>query len=168
MNTMNTRKRRGFTLVELLCVMAMLAVIGLVMALLLRETLDVERMQTAGFDQMLQRNALADQFRADVAQAEKVLAEWRDYKGGADTLILQKSKDSHVVYRWNEGSLQRKSFEGQQEVERTLQVGGKDVRVEFIDADSKLVRLRLRTMRDGKAVSGRTVEIAAAVKGDAP
>jgi prepilin-type N-terminal cleavage/methylation domain-containing protein len=165
---MNSRKRRGFTLTEMLCVMAMLAVIALVMALLLRETLDVERIQTAGFEQMLQRNALADQFRADVAQAEKVLSEWRDYKSGAGTLILQKSNASHIVYRWHEGALKRKSFDGDRELERTLPVGGKDIRVEFSDADSKLVRLRLRMVRDGKAVSGRSVEIAAAVKGDAP
>jgi prepilin-type N-terminal cleavage/methylation domain-containing protein len=165
---MNTRNRRGFTLTEMLCVMAMLAVIGLVMALLLRETLDVERTQSAGFDQMLQRSALADQFRTDVAQAEKVLDQWRDYKSGPGTLILQKGQDSHVVYRWHEGILKRKSFDDDREVERILPVGGKDIGVEFSTADSKLVRLRLRLLRDGKAAPGRTVEIAAALKGDAP
>jgi len=41
MNTINAAKRRGFTLTEILCVMALLAVIALIMALLLRETLDV-------------------------------------------------------------------------------------------------------------------------------
>jgi hypothetical protein len=117
---------------------------------------------------MLQRNALADQFRADVAQAEKALPAWREYKSGADTLILQKSTDSHVVYRWHEGSLKRKSFAGKQESERELPVGVKESRVEFLEAGSKLIRLRVRTLRDGKAVPGRTVEIAAALGGDVP
>jgi len=168
MNTMNTLRRPAFSLTEMLCVMALLAVIGLIMAMLLRETLDVEQVQAAGFERMLQRNALADQFRADVAQAEETLAEWRDFKSGAGTLILEKSKDSHVVYRWHEGALQRQSFEADRAVERTLPVGGPEIGVEFVAAESKLVRLRLRTLRAGKAAPGWTVEIAAALKGDAP
>jgi len=116
---------------------------------------------------MLQRNALADQFRADVAQAEKALPAWRDYQSGADTLVLQKSKDSHIVYRWHEGSLKRKAIEGQKEFERVLPVGT-EMRVEFVGADSKLIRLRLRMLHNGKAAPGRTVEIAAALGGDAP
>lgn len=161
-------RRRGFSLVELLCIIGLLAVIGLVMAMLLRETLDVERVQSAGFEQMLQRNALADQFRADVAQADKVLPAWRAYKSGADTLILERGKDSHIVYRWHDGTLRRKSFDGKQEIERVVPIGGDDTRVDFVGADAKLVRLRLRVMQGGKAASGRTLEIAAALGGDTP
>jgi prepilin-type N-terminal cleavage/methylation domain-containing protein len=165
---MNSARRRGFSLVEMLCVMALLAVIGVVMAVLLREILDVERIQASAFDQMLQRNALADQFRADVAQADKVLPQWRDYASGADSLILEQGKDCHVVYRWNEGTLKRKIFEGAEELERVLPVGGKQIRVEFIETGATMVRLRLHTLQSGKAASGRTVEIAAALAGETP
>ena len=118
-------RRHGFTLIEMLCVMVLLAVIGLIMTLLLRETLDVERVQAASFDQMLQRNALADQFRADAAHSERTLADWRGYASGPDTLILKQGKDHHIVYRWRNGTLTRISFEGEEELERTLPVGGK-------------------------------------------
>ncbi len=161
-------RRHGFTLIEMLCVMVLLAVIGLIMTLLLRETLDVERVQAASFDQMLQRNALADQFRADAAHSERTLADWRGYASGPDTLILKQGKDHHIVYRWRNGTLTRISFEGEEELERTLPVGGKQTRVEFVETGSKLVRLRLRSLQGSKPASGRTVEIAAALAGETP
>src|SRR5207302_3922684 len=69
--------RPGFTLIEMLCVMFLLVVLAGAMAILLKETLEVERLQTEGFDNMLQANALADQFRADVAQAQDAPRQWQ-------------------------------------------------------------------------------------------
>lgn len=158
--------RPAFTLVELLCVIGLLGVIGLVLALMLKETIDLERAQSASFDAMLQRNALADQFRADVALAEKTLPAWDGYKSGPDILILEASKDRHVVYTWHEGTLTRSERVGKEDQERTLPIAG-DTAVEF-DRTGKLVRLKLIHTPAGKAAPGRTVEIAAALAGDAP
>jgi hypothetical protein len=40
--------------------------------------------------------------------------------------------------------------------------------VEFIETGATMVRLRLHTLQSGKAASGRTVEIAAALAGETP
>jgi prepilin-type N-terminal cleavage/methylation domain-containing protein len=156
-------QRYAFSLIEILCVIALIAVLGVVLAMLLKETIAVERTQAAGFDKILQSNALADQFRADVAQAVVAPEEWNDYKADAKTLILQGKDGQHIVYRWRDGALQRFASD----LERTLPVGPR-VGVEFIrsGADPKLVRVRLHTLRDGNVVSGQSLEIAAALGGE--
>jgi prepilin-type N-terminal cleavage/methylation domain-containing protein len=159
-------RRRGFSLVELLCVMALLAVVGLILALLLRQTLDAERTQSDSFNQMLLRNALADQFRGDVSRADKQLDTWREFGAGADTLILHMPDDKHIVYRWQDGELERMTFTGDKETKRTVPLGHKELKVE-IDASQRLARLRLRALHLGKVLPGRTTEITAALGGDA-
>ena len=104
---MNRPKRRGFTLVEILCVMILLAAIGTILALMLTETIRVERAEAAGFDRMLQRNALADQFRADANRAAKMLPAWGGFQAGADTLILEQNANRRVIYRWHDNLLTR-------------------------------------------------------------
>ncbi len=91
-------RRPGFTLVEMLAVMFLLAVVAGIMTLLLKDTLDLERGQRLGFDNLVRNHLLADQFRGDVAKAIRAPAKWRDYEANAHTLILQMSADSHVVY----------------------------------------------------------------------
>jgi prepilin-type N-terminal cleavage/methylation domain-containing protein len=158
-------KRRGFSLLELLCVIMLLAVAGMMLVLLLRQTLSVEQVQSASFDQMLHRNALADLFRADVAKAEKTLDEWRDFRAGDDTLILQLAKDRHVVYRWQDKKLQRETFGGEDAVRQTLPIGRTEVRIEFVRTGG-LLRLRLIPLDKGTDLPGRTVEILAALGGE--
>lgn len=158
-------KRRGFTLIELLAVMALMAVIGMMLTLLLRDTLEVERIQTASFQHMLERNALADQLRADVAAATKTLPAWGDYAAGKGTLILELAPARHVIYHWQGGSLQRLAFDGDKKAERVLPIADNQMRGEFVE-EPGLVRLRLRPLQRGKPAEDRTVEIAAAVGGD--
>jgi prepilin-type N-terminal cleavage/methylation domain-containing protein len=158
-------KRRGFSLLELLCVIMLLAIAGMMLILLLRQSLDVERVQSASFDQMLHRNAFADLFRADVAKAEKTLDVWGDFQAGDDVLILQVANDRHVVYRWMGSQLQRESFGGDDDVNQTLPTGHTEVRVVFART-GRLLRLRLIPLHKGGDLPDRTVEIAAALGGD--
>src|SRR5215203_3190249 len=100
---MTLPSRRAFTLIELLCVMMLLTVAITVLALLLRETMRVERIQSTGFDRILQGKTLADLFRRDVALAEKEEQEWNGFKADDVTLILRMKDEDHIVYRWEEG-----------------------------------------------------------------
>jgi prepilin-type N-terminal cleavage/methylation domain-containing protein len=158
--------RLGFTMIEMVCVMLLLAVLAGAMALLLKETLEVERLQAEGFDKILQNKALADQFRADVAQAQDAPREWQQYKAGERTLILQMPK-GHVVYLQDEGTLLRNAFQDGKSAARTLPIGACQV-IEF-DRDRqnrKVVRLLLQATRADSRLPGQTLTIAAALGGD--
>jgi prepilin-type N-terminal cleavage/methylation domain-containing protein len=161
-------KRRGFTLLEILCVIVLLAVIGLVLALLFREIFRAERLQATNYQRMLELNALADQFRADVAQAEAVLPEWQEYTAGPQTLILQMKAGGHLVYRWEDQRLLRRAFERDQFKERILPLGAEEAGIEFVGPGHgvRLVRLRVHRLRNGAPLAGQSQEIAAALAGD--
>ena len=183
-------KRRGYTLIELLCVFSLLGVLGLVMAVLLREVIRVEGTQTQGFDRLLQSQTLADQFRADVADAQSAPQAWEQFKADAHTLILQRQNGERIIYRWQAGQMQRLTYEDRAMpklgpcveavlgtaavptvergaiAERTLPVGGKQIGIEFVRAGGNVLRLRLLTMRNGNPAPGQTLEIAAALGGD--
>ena len=160
--------RQGFTLIELMCVMMLLALLLTVLTLLFRDTLRVERIQSAGFDRILQSKSLADQFRADVASAETEELEWKDYQADEATLILRLKNKAHIVYRWHEGKLVRHVFEDDADDQTTtLPVGGKQVDIEFIHAaKQRVVRLRIHPTRDEKREAGRALEFSAALAGD--
>ncbi len=161
-------ERRGVTFIELLCVIALLAVIGIVLTSLLKTTMDVERAETRGFDRLMQTSALTDQFRADVAQAQDTPKTWRDVTANANTLILKMKSDAHIVYVWDKGKLTREETMKVGTVKRTLPLDAGRGSIEFVrsSADPTLLTLRLRTLRDGKAIAGQTLEISAALGGD--
>ncbi len=163
---MNMR-RRGFSLIEILSVMVLLAVFGFVTAILLKETLDIERVQAAGFNKFLESTALADQFRADVHRAEATLSEWQDYVANERTLILQ-TKEGRIVYLWDENRLVRRAFENGGLTEQFPPLSGRETRAEFVrdGREPKMVRLRLHRLRAGEVVEGQTIEIDAALGGD--
>ncbi len=165
--TRKIESRRGFTLIELMCVMTVLAVVTTSLALLIRETLKAQNLQAESFDRLLQSKVLADQFRADVARAEDAPDGWKQYVASTETLILQMKDQHHVVYVWSDGKLDRYQFGKGAENGRTLPVSGQ-VGLEFVRAapDAQLLRLRLSTLRDGKVVPGQALEIAAALGGD--
>src|SRR5579862_3328402 len=112
--------RCGFTLIEMLVVMALLTMLTGILVLLLKETLQIERSQAKGFDKALQNNALADQFRADVAQAESASQVWQTFKADRRTLILQMPDGDHVVYVQQGDTLLRRAFETGKQSVRTL------------------------------------------------
>jgi prepilin-type N-terminal cleavage/methylation domain-containing protein len=161
-------KRVGFTLVEMLVVMAMIVVLGGVMAKLLVETIRAERTQREGLDKILHDHALADQFRIDVAQAESAPEKWRDYVAGKDSLILQMPGGGQVVYLWKEKALRHLAVADKTENERRVPTGADGVDVEFSHdpLNPKLIVVRLYFLREGKALPGQALEIAAALGGD--
>jgi prepilin-type N-terminal cleavage/methylation domain-containing protein len=161
--------RRAFTLIELLCVMVLLAVVAGAMALLLKETLQVERVQAEGFDRILQNNMLADQFRADVGQALGAPLDWWHYKADQRTLVLSMPDSSEVVYVLSEDKVLRSVFQnGEKTSERTLPVGGSQVKAEFDRPvqNPELLCLLLHITRGGTPLEGQTLTIAAALGGD--
>lgn len=167
MSTQSAR-RLGFSLVEMLCVMSLLGVLGVVMAFLLKHTLDVEHAQASSFNQMLRVNTLADQFRADVAAAESAPQAWMKYKADASTLILTRKDGTHIVYQWHDKKLHRFDFERPAELEWTVPIDPIGLDVEFVHATakSKVIRMRLRSLRNDKPAPGEALEIAAALGGD--
>src|SRR5947209_4632425 len=71
--------RRGFTLIEILVVITFLVMImGLISALLVAALL-LEHSETAAFNRMMVRAAVADQFRNDVAEASAAPAQWKNW-----------------------------------------------------------------------------------------
>jgi len=160
--------RPGFTLTEMLCVMALLAVLSSILTLIIIGTLEVERTQAAGFDRLLQNKSLAEQFRADVSAAESAPAEWQGRRADEHRLILQMKTGAHVVYAWQDNTLRRQVYLDKQSSEATLPASGPNVDVEFVVAEpkAKLVRLRLHTLRKGERAEGESLEIAAALGGD--
>ena len=137
----------------------------------------------------MQSGALADSFRADVAQAESTMSTWGPYQSDEHTLILRRKNGECIVYRWEEGTLKRITGEDRPAGEishgaaiiagiaaqrglddraanlRPVPITGANVGVEFVQSD-KLVRLRLNSNPHGKVGRTKTLEIAAALGGD--
>jgi prepilin-type N-terminal cleavage/methylation domain-containing protein len=160
------RTRRGFSLLEILCVLILMAVVGLALTMLLRETLQAERLQAEGLERLLQTRTLADLFRSDVARADQAPEKLLGYQAGASTLILFINDSEQIVYLWQGGKLLRRVL-GKKEPEQTLLVGDK-LRVEFgRDAgNTRLLRARVLALRGKNASPVDTLEIAAALGGD--
>ncbi|MCI0462552.1 MAG: type II secretion system GspH family protein [Gemmataceae bacterium] len=161
------KPRRGFTLVEILCVIILLSVLGGILVVLLNETLAVQETQAESHQRLVAQSTLADQFRADVARAEKAPRMWRNYKAGRETLILQNKNGGHVLYLWDKGRLERRAIEGEKELTQVVLAGDRQVGVEFIqDSAPRLVRLRLLTLSGQSPLPGQTLEIDSALGGD--
>jgi prepilin-type N-terminal cleavage/methylation domain-containing protein len=160
--------RRGFTLVEMTCVMILLTVVFGFIIVLLRETLLLKFAHAESSQRRLAQSALADRFRADVARAEKTPRQWRYYKAGPHTLILENRDGSHILYLWQEDRLERRVFGDEKDSAQNMPVGGERVGVEFVrdGAAPRLVSLRLLTLRGESPLPGQTLTIAAALGGD--
>jgi hypothetical protein len=161
-------KRDGYSLFELLGVMAALTAVGGVLTLMLLESLALERTERESLERALRHKTLADTFRADVARAEAAPAEWREHRAGPQALILRLKEGGHVLYLWKDDRLERRVFADKETPPQLLATGDGKVEVEFSrdGAETGLVRLRLLTLRGGKALPGQALEIAAALGGD--
>jgi prepilin-type N-terminal cleavage/methylation domain-containing protein len=160
-------RRRGFTLLETLVVMFALGVVMLLGTATLLGTMQMAHATTAGFDQLLQRSALADAFRADVAQAVDAPAKVDEMMAGSACLILRKPDGKHIIYRWSNHELERSERSGSGTMRRRLPLAGAGTTVEFTRAgnDQRLIILRLRQLR-GSGKRQRQLEIASALGGD--
>jgi Tfp pilus assembly protein PilV len=160
-------RRLGFTLLEILVIMFALGVVMLLGTATLVGTLQMAQATTAGFDQQLLRSVLADEFRADVAQAVDAPAKVGEVTAGSMCLILRWADGRHIIYRWDNHELERSEVAGSATTRRRLSLGRAGVAVEFTRAgnDQRLVILRLRQPW-GSGKRQRQFEIAAALGGD--
>lgn len=166
--TGKTSTRHGFTLVEMVVVFALLAVLGGILTAMLKETLAMERFQSEGFDRLLHSSALADQFRADVAQAVDAPTAWQDHTADRHCLILHGKVDHHIVYVWNDATLRRYLFEKGKAREQIVLTADPDTEVELVrsELNPKLLCLRLLALRKGQPLPQQTLEFVADLGGD--
>jgi hypothetical protein len=138
-------RRAGFTLLEVLVVMwAMTLALGLGAALFVA-ALRADQVSAVTLRRLSHWGELADQFRADVAEAVAAPDRLDALTRGATCLILRTPGGTHVVYQWEKGQLERIVRAADGETRRVVPVGSKDVRVEFgyTDGDRPLITLRL-------------------------
>jgi prepilin-type N-terminal cleavage/methylation domain-containing protein len=160
-------RRHGFSLIEMLCVMGLLTVLGGIMVVLLRETLAIDHLQDENLDRMVASNSLADQFRADVAGADSVSPALHEFRTSPATLILRMPSGAHVVYSWREQKLSRIVF-ADKKAEQYLPVDATRTDVEFYrsERNPKLVTMRLNARRRDTPAPGQALAITAALGGD--
>lgn len=139
------RRRIGFTLIEMTCVMACLTVLMLAGVGLIVLTLKTGRMGEATADRLILRDTLAKQFREDVASAESAPDKLGDLVSGPTLLILRMPDGTTIIYRIEEDGCERIEQKGDLETSRRLTLGSKNSKSEFLKppAGSKLITLRI-------------------------
>jgi type II secretory pathway pseudopilin PulG len=158
--------RRGFTLLEILVVMASLGLVLLLIAAALVGAMQAQQTALKSSQQLISRSALADQFRSDVGRAAAAPEKLGDQAAGPQCLILKMADDRHVVYRWREGRLERSETAGEVRSSRVLPVGDAIVAVEFGRSDgSRISSLRLIERLRPEAEK-HVIEYVAALGGD--
>jgi hypothetical protein len=159
--------RSAFTLVHVVGVMALLSIFLLLGGATLVGVLKIARSAATDLQTLLAQRILADQFRADVAQAAATPDRLDSYEAGPSCLILQGPETRSIIYRWQAGQLQRAELVAGRGVERPLAVGP-HIRPAFSrpGPDARLVTLRLQETQAGQTRC--RLEISAALGGDRP
>lgn len=158
--------RGGFTLLEIVVVMALLSVILMLIAVTVVGATRIERASADAHLRAAAWQELADRFRADVAGADAAPATRGGRDAGPHALFLQVNGQP-VAYRWDAGRLQRSAGPNVDESARQLPLGSDRLSVEFARSgpDGRLITLRLfETRGEGNLVP--RLEIAAALGGD--
>jgi hypothetical protein len=165
------RRGAGFALIEAL---AMMISLGAGMALggaALILALQTERAADQTHRTLVERRALAEQFRADVNRATATLDQAvigaDEVVASPTCLILEQPGEEQVVYLWLSGRLERVEVKGDKTLWRTLPVGVGVAGLEFTRPAGRdgLVTLRLR-LATRKGSMERHVELSAALGGD--
>jgi type II secretory pathway pseudopilin PulG len=175
--------REGFTLMEMMAVMGTMAAAMLLGGAILIGALRTEESATTAHRRLVQRNTLADQIRADVAQASAApdrfaFGEAKE-TAGPTCLILTRPDKREVVYLWNakDKELWRWETPDGQALEKPLQDGnlkkrslsaGSDCKgVEFIrgQGDPPLITMRL-LLAAPKGNPDHPIEFSAVLGGD--
>jgi prepilin-type N-terminal cleavage/methylation domain-containing protein len=160
---------RGFTLLEMIVVLALVSVLMLLIAASLWGAVKIERADAAVLARIQVQSQLADLFREDISSALECPDAVGETAAGPECLILKVGDGRHVVYRWYGDRLTRRELGGADETPRALSVGGEFIAAEFErgPADSRDVHLILReTRRPVPSRSNWTLRISAALGGD--
>ena len=160
-------RRSGFTLLEIMVVIAALGLIMLLGTVTLLGTMRIERATESVFHRLSAHADLSDQFRLDVARANAAPDKLEKLVAGPTCLLLRLADGHHVAYRFEAGVLTRSELDGASTTQRTMPLGSELVRVEFGRAESapKMITLRL-TEPPGRTLSRHPIEITATMGGD--
>ena len=171
------RSPAGFTLIEMLVVISLLAVLMGLITTTLWGSIRVERAGAATFRQLLRRCHLADQFRADVAGAVDSIAQWDRYEADPECLILWSDERHVVVYRWKGSEMIRLQWSGPDQFRQVFPLVGNtkgtnrveriSLRFERDERSVGVITMHLTTTVGRRGSSGQTsLEIAAALGGN--
>jgi prepilin-type N-terminal cleavage/methylation domain-containing protein len=153
---MRSTRRHGFTLVEMVVVLTVLALLLMVGTGMVATVWKAARMGEAAETRSSQRFALAKQFRSDVARAEKAEAD-------AGILRLRLADGATIRHAWADGTLTRTERKGNGEQVRPFPLAGSNVAMAF-QSDTRLCILRItETPKNGLP---KVAEYAAALGGD--
>jgi type II secretory pathway pseudopilin PulG len=160
-------RSRGFTLIEAVVVMSLLMVLLLIIAATLWGAVKIERADSALLHRITVQAQLADRFRQDVSQSIERPTTWGDQRSGPDCLILRKSEDQLVIYRWSEERLIRREIQGESDSMLPLAVGGEHVEVQFEWPAERVAKMVLIESRGvGKSRRLWPLEVSATLGGD--
>jgi prepilin-type N-terminal cleavage/methylation domain-containing protein len=162
-------RRRGFTLIEMLVVVALLGVLMTLTATVLWGSIRIERADADVFQRILAQGSLADQFRSDVAHSVAALDQWEEFQAGSECLILRLESKQHIVYQWDKKQLTRVEFNGTNKSEQMVSTGvdPEMLVLEFIRPGGDLCLLRLMGTPGPAGNRPRfKIDIAASLKGE--
>jgi prepilin-type N-terminal cleavage/methylation domain-containing protein len=139
------RKRTGFTLLEMMCVMAVLGILLMAGTGLIVTVMKTSSMGDRIGNRVSQRAELAKQFRDDVARAERARDKFGDLEAGPTVLILRMPDESTIIYRINDDGCTRIERKNLSETSRRLPLDAKNTTVEFTHpaGSSKLITMRI-------------------------
>lgn len=159
--------RSGFALLEMVAVMMGFLILMTISAATLVGVFKVQQVVAAAHQDLVDREALAASFRADVAAASAAPESVGEQKASSTCLILRTSNGGHLVYQWHDGELRRSDLSGSKPSLRKVSVGRGITGVEFTreGSEGRLITLRL-TESLGHGIATRQSTVAATLGGD--
>jgi len=164
--------RQGFTLLEMVATMGTMVAAFFLGGTILIGALQTEQAATTAGRRMLDRNALANQFRGDIAEAvaAPTAFEFGQKKETArpTCLILAWPDKRAIVYLWAGGELWRWDTSGGKLLKQRLSVGSDCTGVEFMrgpPGENPLHTMRLK-LKGPTGKPDRTIELNAVQGGD--
>jgi len=167
----NRTGRQGFTLLEVMGLMASLVTAMLLGGTILIGALQTQQLASGAKRRLVQRNELVDQFRSDVARAVATTDSFtfgeEKQTASPTCLILTRPDKRQVVYLWSAKQLGRWEPVGDKLQGRQLPVGSDCTGVEFVvgTGDRALVTMRLK-VKGPKDKPDQPIEFTAVLGGD--
>jgi hypothetical protein len=143
------------------------AIVVLVGTATLLGTIQVQQGATASLQRLTVQSALADQFRADVAQSVAAPENRDRFVAGPNCLLLRTADGRNIVYHWHDNRLERSEQAGSRTSEQIVPVGPAGTGVEFARTGPGGWVLVLRlSPPEGTVGPNHLREIGAALGGD--